>query len=514
MAHDLLQRPRLLARFPPYFCAVLVAIGLAWVACLPLPLDSSNSSIGSSSVGNLLAGVLDSLGAGGARSTYISENALLPGQVHTYFSGSEQNVVRAYRRELDGADDDDDRYQATVAMILREAGLKVATQDYEYRSPSSGGGQGGPEVEAGRNVYGILRAPRGDATEAVVLVAGRRTVDGRANANGVALLLGLARYFARWSLWAKDIIFLVTPDSRAGAQAWVDAYHDAHTDGEGSGRRVQPLPLKSGVLQGALVVEYAFDHRFEALRVVYDGVNGQLPNLDLVNIAVLISGGQMGIPAMVQDGNLDSEASDGGGFTDSPDETDSYTTRLRTMASGMVWQGLGYPTGMHGSFIPYRVDSVTLVAVGNGWQDEMALGRTVESMVRSLNNLLEHLHQSFFFYLLLTPERFVSIGAYLSSAMLVAGNFTVMAVSLWIQSGLHKAGQGEKSKNSSKGETTGEDKVTPADNSAARERSMALPLTLVGGLHFLGLVPLYLFNTLGRQVCSNTWAEDYYQIQY
>lgn len=36
-----------------------------------------------------------------SRRTYISENALLPGQVHTYFAGSDQNVFRAYKHEVD-----------------------------------------------------------------------------------------------------------------------------------------------------------------------------------------------------------------------------------------------------------------------------------------------------------------------------------------------------------------------------------------------------------------------------
>ena len=36
-----------------------------------------------------------------SRGTYISENALLPGQVHTYFHGSEQNIYRAYKKEVE-----------------------------------------------------------------------------------------------------------------------------------------------------------------------------------------------------------------------------------------------------------------------------------------------------------------------------------------------------------------------------------------------------------------------------
>lgn len=36
-----------------------------------------------------------------SRNTYISENALLPGQVHTYFSGSDQNIFRGFKKEVD-----------------------------------------------------------------------------------------------------------------------------------------------------------------------------------------------------------------------------------------------------------------------------------------------------------------------------------------------------------------------------------------------------------------------------
>lgn len=44
-------------------------------------------------------------------------------------------------------------------------------------------------------MYAILHAPRGDATEAIVLVAGWLNVDGELNQSGVAIVLTLARYF-------------------------------------------------------------------------------------------------------------------------------------------------------------------------------------------------------------------------------------------------------------------------------------------------------------------------------
>ncbi len=62
-------------KIPPFLSLFCILVGIAWL--LLLPLDSYS------------------------RYTYISENALLPGQVHTYFTGSEQNVFRAYKHEVD-----------------------------------------------------------------------------------------------------------------------------------------------------------------------------------------------------------------------------------------------------------------------------------------------------------------------------------------------------------------------------------------------------------------------------
>lgn len=234
------------------------------------------------------------------------------------------------------------------------------------------------------------------------------------------------------------------------------------------------------------MVEYPFDHRFESLHIVYDGINGQLPNLDLFNTAVSIAGGQMGIGAVLQE---------------MWDHDDSYEARLETILRGMIKQGFGYATGAHSSFMPYHVDAITLQTKGEGWQDEMALGRTVESLCRSLNNLLEHLHQSFFFYLLMQSNRFVSIGTYLPSAMLIAGNFTIMATALWMRTGYYA---GSSSLSTSAGAPTEEKKKEPthkgSDANGVTERQLALPLTFVVGLHLLGLIPLYVFNNLSHQV--------------
>lgn len=318
-----------------------------------------------------------------------------------------------------------------------------------------------------------------------------------------------------WSLWSKDIIFLITSDSWAGPQAWVDAYHDTHSlSSAGS------LPLKSGALQGVIVLDYPHSHRFDSIHIVYDGVNGQLPNLDLLNTVAAIAGGQMGIGVSLQR---------------MWKHNSGYQDRLKTMLRGMFNQGLGHASGPHSSFIPYHVDAITLQVVGEGWHDEMAMGRTVESIFRSLNNLLEHFHQSFFFYLLMQPNRFVSIGTYLPSAMLIAGNFTIMAIALWIQSGRPptspsvvagtegKEGEQEdvKKEKSTVEVIKMDDAVAlvPTASLAIAEREMSLPLAIVVSVHFLGLVPLYLFNhspadvsTAPKRAAPNKWVVPIFSI--
>lgn len=74
---NLRKNPRVLFdRVPPFLSLLCIVVGVVWLLLLPLNEYS--------------------------RQTYISENALLPGQVHAYFSGSEQNVFRGYKRELEG----------------------------------------------------------------------------------------------------------------------------------------------------------------------------------------------------------------------------------------------------------------------------------------------------------------------------------------------------------------------------------------------------------------------------
>ena len=168
-----------LHKIPPYISLLCIVGGIIWLLLLPLNQYS--------------------------RQTYISENALLPGQVHTYFAGSEQNIFRGYREELKSVTkkfedvrpqhqnearslrEDNVVWIDRIRAIFKTAGLPTATQYFKYHAAGN--------LTTGTNIYSVLHAPREDGTEAVLLLAPQRNARGEHNINGIALLLTLARYF-------------------------------------------------------------------------------------------------------------------------------------------------------------------------------------------------------------------------------------------------------------------------------------------------------------------------------
>lgn len=60
----------------------------------------------------------------------MSENALLPGQVHTYFGGSEHSVFRAYRHEVAALADkpaDECGTSTSTSKLFPSASLTLVT---------------------------------------------------------------------------------------------------------------------------------------------------------------------------------------------------------------------------------------------------------------------------------------------------------------------------------------------------------------------------------------------------
>lgn len=356
-----------LLRALPFFSLICVISGLAWLANMPRE--------------------------GQFRNTYFSENALLPHQSITFFRETEWDVVRGLReqlREYNAQGLSEVERNAQIASLFEEFGLTAALHDW-----SNGG------IE-GENVYAMQKASRGPHNEAIVIVAPWLGSRGSFNEGGVALLLGLSRFFQRWNFWHKNLIFALPSNSDIALREWVEAYHTS-------------LQYTAGSIEGAIVLNYEFESDyFDHIDIGLEGLNGQLPNLDLVNTAVYSVAAEFSASTIL------------GGA-----QSDTFKGRLTTLARH-IWQqaSAGVVKGQGSAmFSGWRVDAITLDAIpGNEYYDITTLGRVCESTARSINNLLEHFHQSFFFYLMLGPTYFVSIASFLPAAMLVANSFPIMVL--------------------------------------------------------------------------------------
>ncbi|XP_071642867.1 glycosylphosphatidylinositol anchor attachment 1 protein isoform X2 [Temnothorax longispinosus] len=276
----------------------------------------------------------------------------------------------------------------------------------------------------GQNVYGIVRAPRASSTEAIVVSVPYRPINSiyLDTAPSIALLLAFAKFCRKQKYWAKDIIFLITEHEQLGMQAWLDAYHGV-TSGQEGILIAGDLSGRAGSIQAAINLEF-HAMRITSIDVKIEGLNGQLPNLDLFNLAQNMIAKE-GIRHSFQrrfDVNY-------------RDKLKSWWYHFNTLMSMVATQATGIPTGNHGLFHRFGIEAITLEGFKKSAKETEAnfyqVGRIVESIVRSLNNLLERFHQSYFFYLLPSTDRYISIGLYMRPLVLIIASVFIKAFSIW-----------------------------------------------------------------------------------
>ncbi|XP_077046126.1 GPI-anchor transamidase component GPAA1 isoform X1 [Agelaius phoeniceus] len=280
----------------------------------------------------------------------------------------------------------------------------------------------------GTNVFGVLRAPRAASTEALLLLV--PCSEGSKNNQAVGLLLALAGFCRGQVYWAKDLIFLVTEHDLVGTQAWLEAYHDVNLTDIHSGG----VPGRAGAIQAALALELSSDV-VTSVDVAVEGLNGQLPNLDLLNLFHSFCL-KSGLLCTFQGKLPPPEGPSGPGYAQS----------LRTLGLMVLGQAGGGPGGAHGLFLRFRIEALTLRGINSFRQHKFdlgVLGRTLEGMFRKLNNLLERLHQSYFLYLLPSLSRFVSIGSYVPALALLLLVLALRALDLWMRLSRSEEGEGD-----------------------------------------------------------------------
>ncbi|KAI8337887.1 Gaa1-like protein, partial [Chlamydoabsidia padenii] len=348
---------------------------------------------------------------GYSKQTYISENALLPGQVNVYYGYNDIRTAEDYRDKIQIIQTMNITVRSQfIQTQLRKIGFTAAIQTFDM------------DGQSGINAFAIYRTPRSDGKEALVLSAPWISRTGEYNTNGIAALLSLSKLFKRNVYWSKDIILLVTDHANIGTQAWLEAYHGIEQHGQAT---LSSLTMpRSGAIQGVINLDFPGTHDYASLGLFFEGVNGQLPNLDLINTIRVVAQNTARVPITLHDD------------IDSVDGSSTYWSSLKHVLRTLEYQLTGHPSSDAGQYLRYKIDAVTIHGIhGSDQLDSLfgfhRIGVLLESTFRSLNNLLEHFHQSFFFYLLPNPSRYVSIGVYMPPVILYACSLIFQSLALY-----------------------------------------------------------------------------------
>ncbi|KAL4247302.1 GPI transamidase component Gaa1 [Abortiporus biennis] len=444
--------------------------------------------------------------------TYIDENALQPAQVNTHWNWGDVHRADRYLEDLEQLRDaNGSSYDIAVYLSteFRKLGISSDTQNYTFTTSAG--------VTHGTNAYAISSSPRASGAEAILISASRisRTGegDGTLNLRGISTVLSLAGFLKNYSLWAKDLIFVLNDGYLEGMQAWLSTYHGA----EQSNLLADPLKLSSGVIWTALNIDYP-GHSFSHLGVFFEGLNGRLPNQDLYNSFHVIATHTGGVPVLVYD-HIDPrdypghEAESSNIPTWLPetikdnDQVKEYAYRVKNVWRHFEYQSRGRASGVHGLMHKFRIDAITIFAIpATGPHGFHALGRIIESTLRTMNNLLERLHASFFFYLLVGPGKFMKIGMYLPSVVIISVAMMFAGLHQWVTAYYYHSVELKTETKPKPGGKEGEVEKTEVkvENWTPRDRPVLKALGIIITTHLAGIIVFYLV--------TETWLTRYQKL--
>ncbi|KAF5763890.1 putative GPI transamidase component Gaa1 [Helianthus annuus] len=427
-----------------------------------------------------------------AKKTYVSENALMPGSAIPMITDQDVSGANNFINELTSLNSKSQSLNIEIprliALHMANLGGEVSYHMFQnqpnkfhplhfFTSTDTEANNVNQTCESyATNTVGIIRAPRGDGKESIVLVTPYNPVNLSPNET---LSLGIAysvfSLLTQVSWLAKDIIWLAA-DSQHGqynsVAAWLKDYHtpsfggfgklhddECHISNDIIEMEVSDTLRRAGTMAAALVIKVANTGEAgeqDALNIYAEASNGQMPNLDLINVVSYLAVHGQGLRVQVDKlvslldstwlkfigevfetvGKIARSVNPQWKFGISVKE---YVEGSATLVSSLYNQALGVPTGSHGAFRDYQVDAITmeispkLFSNSKGRQTELLFrgGRLVEGVIRSVNNLLEKFHQSFFLYLLTSSNKFVSVGVYMIAFLLLVAPLPVLAASLF-----------------------------------------------------------------------------------
>ncbi|CAM9625355.1 unnamed protein product [Scytosiphon promiscuus] len=390
------------------------------------------------------------------RGTFFDENALLVHHTSTKLAAAHVDWAKPSQLSKAYPPQDGTAGSEWVCTVLRGMDLPCYVHTF-YESP---------KVRSGlrKSVYTVLDpAPGSDGKECVVLTT-TQNLSGAAQGMldqpafmGLSLALSALRHLKENVGWmSKSLLVLVADDDLDGAErldlgikAFIDDYHVDTLDL--LGRRTRDANMTSsirhcGVMRAALSLEYAEAGDPEVVQLLTSGVNGELPNMDLLNAAVFhherqglavkldmcstpLNGEPFACPDAVGQAAKAAEL-----YLPPSAKTSAvqgYLDRLFAML-GFMGSAVVGPNGPHAHFLRHSVDALTIRSLGKTKRDQSNIGQrattsgtatgstaAVLSILRGVSNLEEELHHSFFSYLMLSTKAFVSIGEYAYALVLL-----------------------------------------------------------------------------------------------
>ncbi|GMT28428.1 hypothetical protein PFISCL1PPCAC_19725, partial [Pristionchus fissidentatus] len=332
----------------------------------------------------------------GAENTRISEHALMPGIVIPTFDKDVQEMKwlnEILKRK---------NMQSRAEYIANEMNIFSIDSSLHYWQKST------PfKNYTGVSTVSMLRAYR--STGAELMIVATRMEDSHA----VAMLMALAYHSREHSYWSRDVIFIFVEGGEKGMDAWLEEYYGVKEDKEGE----EIMRGRGRFVVGAIVLETP-DHlsREYILDLRVNGMNGQLPNLDLFNsIARIAHRGRNQLNIVIYP----------------QEETRVEGNNGMVPFRFLLNQAFNGVEGIHSVFSKYGVQAVTIRGPRNRSGN---VGRTeyvMEGIMRSLNNLHERFHQSYFLYILISPGTFSSIAFYLPLVGALIVPLAIFALREW-----------------------------------------------------------------------------------
>lgn len=373
-----------------------------------------------------------------AQNVYVDENALLVNSATLGISTDSLKVLQAFDTQI-SAQKERDQMTKWVQNSFLQLGLE--THRFQHCAALSSTSSSNPDCVS--VVTGVLRGMRSPGKEAMLLVVefSVPTVSSSTDAgvsSGLSIVLSLLTHLKSVNWLAKDFIVVAVENTRITGQEarskrlsieafneWLHIYTQLSSSSTASSHHSGFL--RAGNIQAALVLDIPQGEPYSGLTLLCDGAHGLEPNLDVVSVILKVFTHHQ-VPMTTQDAFPPSSVLSAFNI-----DLAGKWHEHKGFARHFLLNLFGWSRGYHSLLIDSNIDALSLQAVLDpsiyrrsphvGFHITLSL----ESTLRSFNNLIEKLHHSHFFYFLTSPVHFVTMGKYIYGFLAFWASLPVLA---------------------------------------------------------------------------------------